>query len=1086
MRRAECRSRLRPLWLALGIGATIGATTGASAQTTPPAAIELPSVLRFGDYAVNAAVARIVVEVDRDGVPADGQTPVGVRVRLYDRNGLPLATPALITVEHSGGRLLLSGARTDEWGPGRRDADRATPGVQIKVEHGVAEFKLLAPAQAQDVNLRVTAGAQEVAGLIHYRPERRSLIAAGLVEGVIDFRRGPAPATSDGFDQAITAWQRQFGGGKSDIGARTAFYVKGPVADDLLLTAAFDSDKPGPTQLLRDMPPDAFYPVLGDASLRSFDAQSASRLYLRLDAGRDYLMFGDFTTGTVPSAPPGPGLLATLKPSVLGNYTRTATGLRAHAESERYSASAFAFEDTLHRVVDEFASQGSGPYGLSNSAAVFGGETVEVIVRDRAQPSRVIATRTLQRLVDYSFEPFSGRILLASFLPAVDENLNPVSLRVSYEVDQGGAKFWVGGVDGQWRVAPFLAVGGSAITDRDPLAPYDLDSVNATLHLGPGTALVAEYARSRSTVNTGVIDAAATPALAGLAGDIRGQAWRVEAVHQQERVQVQVYAGHADATFVNPAAALASGHDEARAKFDFKIAPDLTAYGLYIGSDDGANGGGRREGAAAGLRWQATERLSLDAGLRADRETVGTTGTGLLTTPFGATAGLTSGIGSGSGGGALGFGNQPVDPVTGLPVISAGHSLANAITGLPAGTRLASDSAHLGAGYRITQRFTLGAEIDQDISGDARQRASLGGDYQLTERSRLYGRYEHQSGWVDLQGATASGTSANAFVFGVNSTFLRDTQAYSEYRLRDAISQRDLQLASGIRNSWNLAEGLRLATGLEHVQVVSGLTPTADAATAGLDYTADPLWKASTKLEFRRSGTTPGAATDDAFDTTLLQLMVARKLARDWTLLARDYRLATHYATRGGVLQDRAQLGIAYRDTDTNRLDALLRIEHKLESDASNPAVGTLRTDAWIASTHADVHPSRPWWFTGRLAAKSERDQFEGGARSAFRAVLAAGRGVYDLSENWDVGALVASQFGQQGARQTAVGAEVGYLLAQNLWLSVGVNVSGFHGDADLSGYEYTQRGAYVRLRFKFDEHLLRGRDPAVNRTLDR
>jgi hypothetical protein len=93
---------------------------------------------------------------------------------------------------------------------------------------------------------------------------------------------------------------------------------------------------------------------------------------------------------------------------------------------------------------------------------------------------------------------------------------------------------------------------------------------------------------------------------------------------------------------------------------------------------------------------------------------------------------------------------------------------------------------------------------------------------------------------------------------------------------------------------------------------------------------------------------------------------------------------------------------------------------------------------------------------------------------------------VYDITERWDIGALAALQTGQRGARQQAWGIEGGYLLQQNLWLSAGWNISGFRGDADLSGYEYTQRGAYLRLRFKFDETLLRSRDPQVNRSLDR
>jgi len=81
---------------------------------------------------------------------------------------------------------------------------------------------------------------------------------------------------------------------------------------------------------------------------------------------------------------------------------------------------------------------------------------------------------------------------------------------------------------------------------------------------------------------------------------------------------------------------------------------------------------------------------------------------------------------------------------------------------------------------------------------------------------------------------------------------------------------------------------------------------------------------------------------------------------------------------------------------------------------------------------------------------------------------------------------MTAVQVGQRSARQQAFGVEGGYLLRQNLWLSAGYNLSGFRGDADLAGYEYTQRGAYLRLRFKFDETLFRGSDPQVNRSLDR
>jgi hypothetical protein len=279
---------------------------------------------------------------------------------------------------------------------------------------------------------------------------------------------------------------------------------------------------------------------------------------------------------------------------------------------------------------------------------------------------------------------------------------------------------------------------------------------------------------------------------------------------------------------------------------------------------------------------------------------------------------------------------------------------------------------------------------------------------------------------------------------------------------------------------------VRLTTALEHIEVMSGDTPASNAASVGLDYTADPLWRGSTRVEVRRSGDIASTPTNDAFTTVLGQAMVARKLARDWTLLARDYVLATSYVARGDILQNRAQLGVAYRDTDTNRVNALAKIEWKDERDASNAAVGELKSRAFIASAHADWHPSRPWWLTGRVAGKWQRDQFELGVQSGFNAQLLAGRVVYDVTENWDLGVLAAVQTGQYGARQYATGAEVGYLLQQNLWLSAGYNVSGFSGDSDLTGYEYVQRGIYLRLRFKFDETLFKGRDAAANPSLDR
>jgi hypothetical protein len=79
----------------------------------------------------------------------------------------------------------------------------------------------------------------------------------------------------------------------------------------------------------------------------------------------------------------------------------------------------------------------------------------------------------------------------------------------------------------------------------------------------------------------------------------------------------------------------------------------------------------------------------------------------------------------------------------------------------------------------------------------------------------------------------------------------------------------------------------------------------------------------------------------------------------------------------------------------------------------------------------------------------------------------------WEFAKKWDVGLAASGLFGELGrSRQYGVGVEVGYLLATNLWLSAGYNVFGYH-DEDLAAGDYTNKGAYVRLRYKFDESLM-------------
>ncbi|MGK5046975.1 hypothetical protein ACQ4WP_13900 [Janthinobacterium sp. GB4P2] len=1070
------------------------------AQLPLPDSVAAPSLFAgtvgLADYAINRGVARIAVETDGNGVPADGQSPVTVTVRLYDAQGKPLTGTALLTIEASGGRILLPGARTDELGPERRDVDKVTPGTQLTVENGVASFSLLAPSTPQDVLLRVSAGSVAAQGTISFLPELRDMLAVGLIDGIISKRSLSSSSISpsrfnDGFERDIQRWSRAFNNGKANVAGRAAMFLKGTILGDALLTAAYDTDKDTRARLLRDVNPEEFYPVYGDSSVRNFDARSSDRLYVRIDQQKSYVLYGDFATGDGFSQMTGGGAVANLQQRKLGQYNRTATGGRGHYEQDGIVANAFAINDSLKQVVEEYRANGtSGPFAVRNNNAIDNSEKIEIVVRDKNQNGNIVQVTQLRRFEDYSFEPFSGRILFKQAIPALTPNGDPQSIRISYEVDQGGEKFWTLGVDGQVQLGKMVSLGGSAVEDRNPLSPYKLHSVNAGLRFGEHSLLVVEVARTTSTSYSAGGSIYTTPS--GQAGELRdevsGNAARVELQHKDEKLEAKAFWSRSDKDFNNTAAGITGGRGEAGVKAGYKLSPAVTVYGEAIRSDERSTDA-RRDAQRLGVAWNASERWLLDVSVQHMKESGGmpsTAGIAPNTSPLGTGLNPTGGFfGNGTA-------NTAIDPVTGGSITT--FAPINPGAGAGATVPLDATTVRLGAQYKATERWTLNGDVEKSISDADQHRYGLGAQYQLAERSRLYARYENQTGLASAYSLNPADRSTS-FVAGADTGYMPGGTVFGEYRMRDAMdyslsNQRDLQLASGLRNTWNLGEGLAANTNVEYLKVMNGQQQQAVAVAAGFDYSVNPLWRGSVKLEYRRLFDSEIAPGDQRQDQWLNTIAWARKLSRDWTLLARNYLLYTRNnddasgAPVGNVLQDRAQLGFAWRPVDDNRFNGLARYEYKTVRDQSQIDGDNYR--AHIVSTHLDYHPSRPWWFTGRVAAKHNNDKNLPVGQEKYTAWLFSGRTVYDISKHWDIGVLAAVMGSPQGgSRQWANGVEVGYLLAQNLWLSAGHNWSGF-SDRDLTGADYTARGPYLRLRFKFDENLFKGKDATINRTLAR
>ncbi|RZJ24160.1 MAG: hypothetical protein EOO54_10305 [Haliea sp.] len=300
---------------------------------------------------ISSPVSKIDLRVQGENLPADGVTPTEVTLQLLDKDGLPVREDVEVTIEVDGGaRVLMPGRLTSESGADRGDIDRITPGVQQNVKGGALKFKLIAPFKPDPVTLRVSVKGVAERVIVRYVPELRDFIAVGLVEGRLrsdkfDPRAIVPVRENDGFDEELKGFTKDFNGGKSAFGARAAVYLKGKVKGDYLLTLAYDSDKDTSKRLFEDIDPNAFYPIYGDSSVRGVDAQSSGKLYVRVDDKLNYFLLGDFTTLDANPA------------RSLSQYSRSLNGVRAHYEEGNVVGNAFAAQQSLAQVTDEFPAR---------------------------------------------------------------------------------------------------------------------------------------------------------------------------------------------------------------------------------------------------------------------------------------------------------------------------------------------------------------------------------------------------------------------------------------------------------------------------------------------------------------------------------------------------------------------------------------------------------------------------------------------------------------------------------------------------------------------------------------------------------
>ena len=523
--------------------------------------------------------------------------------------------------------------------------------------------------------------------------------------------------------------------GQFRAGGRGAVLLKGDVKGAGLLTLAFDTERDPNRSQFRDITPDNGFQVFGDGSIREFDAQSQQRLYARLDRGASSLMYGDYATPRSDDR------------RMLLSYDRSMTGLAWHAEGARGMLNSFGARNSIRQVVDELPSRGlSGPYYLSRTTGVVNSERIEVITRDRNQPSVILARKPMTRFEEYTVEPGTGRVVFRAPVPSMDGNLNPVSIRVSYEVDQGGAQFYTYGGDATLRVAKGLELGAFAVRDENPVDRQTLLGVNATMALGKSSTMVAEFGRTETV-------AATDP----------GYAWRAEMRHRTTRMEGRIFALRTDTAFANRSSTMSGGRTEFGTRFSATM-NDRTRVMLDGLLTEDERTGGRRTGASVGIERRLNSSLMAEIGYR------WSDANGAAVTPL---------IGQ--------F-------VTGQNAGLAGGSLSATSNSL----HFNALRARLSARIPNSVKGTVFGEYEQGLDASSATRGVVGGEYLLMNKTRLYAQHEWTSSQQGAYGLAEDRSQQNTVV-GLDADWLRNSQTFSEYRARDAFNGRDAEASIGLR-----------------------------------------------------------------------------------------------------------------------------------------------------------------------------------------------------------------------------------------------------------------------------------------------
>jgi uncharacterized repeat protein (TIGR01451 family) len=969
------------------------------------------------------APARAELVLEQSYLRADGIRSPVLAVRFLDRDGKPVRAGV------SGPMTLHAPYRSQqqvEFEQTRQlsGMDRFEPQYVVEGDDGIAYIELAPTTDSGTVQLDLNfqlpgdnRRSQELRAWLE--PQARDWVVVGFAEGTVGY------TTLKDNSQSLSGQVED--GHYSD--GQISLYAKGRVLGKWILTMAFDSDKADDRRksLLGTIDPNEYYTLYGDGSAQRHDAPSQSKLYLKLERGQFYALFGDYETG--------------LTQTQLSRYSRTLNGIKVENGGGPVVFTVFAAETPQSFAHDEIQGDGtSGLYRLTQRRIVLNSEKIRIETRDRLHAEKIIDSRMLSRHIDYDIDYTNGTLFFRQPVNGRDANFNPIVIVAEYEtLGVASKELNAGGRIGVTLNEGRVQAGVSAIRDENRLSSTNLAGADLKIRVGKDSELRVEAAQTSGQ--------AATISTEGIA-------WLTEFEHHSSRYDALLYARRQEPGFgLNQQSFSAAAQQKIGAQGRMRLSDTWTVQGEAY-QQENLSSKTTRDAAQGKLRYETTEGgVSVGAQSITDR----------------------------SEGGALAGRDYRSDQA----MLSANRWFMNRKLELSAQSETAlggrSDSVDfpdrylLGATYAITDyaRLLAGQEFTDGAYDTSTSRVGV----QVTpwKGARLDSTLNQSQ--ISEYGPRTFAQMGMTQAVLINERWGMDLSVDSSQTFN-----KSAQPGPVLNRNHPVAAGGSLGG-------IPGATEDYVAVSTGASYRA-PLWSWNGRAETRNGETTDRygfvshflrqAKAGVAFGSSAQFLRTEqeagatsrlasvdlswafRPLGLHWSILDR-LELRYEDVKNGGGASLAGFNGLSAGNAKSRRLInnfALNRVSREWnESDREGNLFQRYERNQWSLY----------------YGAKYALDTFDGTSYSGYTDLIAAEMR-HDINSWIDVGLHASSLNARSaGSHAYSYGPSIGFSPVTNGWVTLGYNFRGFT-DRDFDAARYTAQGIYLQLRFKFDQNTRWGK----------